>query len=60
MQVERGQVAIPESSGRRVSNTWVTCLEVGDNPGKLGLIPHNIVRSKGGASLSPREGPASD
>ena len=46
MQVERGGVAIPQSSGERVSNTWVTYLKVGDNPGKLGLIPHDIERSK--------------
>ena len=39
MQVERGGVAIPQSSGERVSNAWITCPEVGNNPGKLGLIP---------------------
>src|SRR6476661_8930012 len=47
MQVERGGVAIPQSSGERVSNAWITCPEVGDNPGKLGLIPHDTERSKG-------------
>ena len=26
-------------SGARVRNTWVICLEVGDNPEKSGLIP---------------------
>ncbi len=26
-------------SGERVSNTWVTCPETGDNRGKLRLIP---------------------
>ena len=36
-----------QSSGERVSNAWIICPEVGDNPGKLGLIPHNIERSKG-------------
>jgi hypothetical protein len=36
-----------QSSGERVSNTWITCPEVGDNPGKLGLIPHDTERSKG-------------
>ena len=46
MQVERGQGATPESSGERVSNAWITCPEVGDNPGKLGLIPHDTERSK--------------
>jgi hypothetical protein len=60
MQVERGRVAIPESSGARVSNAWMTCLRVGDNPGKLGLIPHKTERSKGAARLSPAEGSASD
>ena len=29
-------------SGGRVSNTLVTYPEVGDNPGKLGLIPYVI------------------
>ncbi len=43
----------PQSSGERVSNAWITYLEVGDNPGKLGLIPHRTVRSKGAARLSP-------
>jgi hypothetical protein len=33
-----------QSSGERVSNTWIICPEVGDNPGKLGLIPHMTVR----------------
>ena len=28
------------STGGRLSNTWTTCPRVGDNPGKLGLIPH--------------------
>ena len=35
-----------QSSGERVSNAWITCPEVGDNPGKLGLIPHDTERSK--------------
>ena len=46
MQVERGAGATPQSSGGRVSNAWITCPEVGDNPGKLGLIPHDTERSK--------------
>ena len=29
-------------SGGRVSNTWATCLEEGDNTEKSVLIPHNI------------------
>ena len=49
-----------QSSGERVSNAWVTYLWVGDNPGKLGLIPHDIHGSKGAARLSPGEGPAYD
>ena len=49
-----------QSSGERVSNAWITCPEVGDNPGKLGLIPHMIARSKGAARLSPLEGSAFD
>ena len=31
-----------QSSGERVSNAWIICPEVGDNPGKLGLIPHTL------------------
>ena len=27
------------TSRERVSNTWVICLEVGDTPGKPGIIP---------------------
>ncbi len=45
MQVERERVAIPKYSGARVSNTWITCLEVGNNPGKPELIPHNPTES---------------
>ena len=43
-----------QSSGERVSNTWIIYLQVGDNPGKLGLIPHNIERSKGRKSRQKR------
>ncbi len=50
----------PQSSGERVSNAWITCLEVGDNSGKLELIPHMTERSKGGAILPPQEGSAFD
>jgi hypothetical protein len=42
----------PQSSGERVSNAWMTCPGVGDNSGKLELIPHTIERSKGAARLS--------
>jgi hypothetical protein len=31
-----------QSSGGRVSNTWVTCPEVGNTSGKLELIPHDV------------------
>ena len=34
-------------SGGRVSNTWATCLGVGDNTGKSVLIPHNIHKLHG-------------
>ncbi len=30
------------SSGERVSNTWATYPQDGDNPGKLGLIPDAV------------------
>jgi hypothetical protein len=36
-----------QSSGERVSNTWIIYPKVGNNPGKLGLIPHDTERSKG-------------
>jgi hypothetical protein len=45
MQVERESVAIHEYSGARVSNTWITCLKVGNNTGKPVLIPHILTRS---------------
>ena len=49
-----------ESSGERVSNAWITCPEVGNNPGKLGLIPHDTERSKRGRKIScHRRGPRS-
>jgi hypothetical protein len=43
-----------QSSGERVSNAWMTCLEVGDNSGKLELIPHMTERSKGRKSRHKR------
>lgn len=43
-----------QSSGERVSNAWITCLGVGDNSGKLELIPHTIERSKGRKSRHER------
>jgi hypothetical protein len=30
-----------------VSNTWVIYLREGNNPGKLGLIPHNAAAPNG-------------
>ena len=43
MQVVRRLAPFGERvlSGKRVSNTWVTYPQEGDNPGKPGLIPHN-------------------
>ena len=35
-------------SGERVSNTWVTYPQVGDNPPNGGLIPHVASLSHGG------------
>ena len=32
------------SSGARVSNAYAIYLQVGDSPGKLGVIPHSSVR----------------
>jgi hypothetical protein len=36
-------VAILAATGARVRNTYATYLQLGDSPGKLGLIPHNTV-----------------
>ena len=50
MQVERSDVECLHStsrSGERVSNTWATCLEDGDNSGKLELIPDDSVGPHG-------------
>ena len=64
MQVERsdaGSLLPALRSGERVSNTWATCLEDGDNSGKLGLIPDMLVGSHGPIEemvLPLREGPA--
>src|SRR4030095_3466564 len=43
MQVERESPARDKKSGKRVSNTCVTCLRVGDNVPKGTLIPHDIL-----------------
>ncbi len=47
-------------SGERVSNALVTCPEVGDNHGKLWLIPHILqgVRDPWSKAPALREGPA--
>jgi hypothetical protein len=42
--VGRGATRGFSSSGERVSNTWVTCPEDGDNLGKPGLIPDTLLR----------------
>ena len=61
---QRGQSACTKSnlelppSGRRVSNTWVTCLFVGDNSWKRLLIPNKIFISKGAFKASRKDGPA--
>ena len=58
--------ATPRSSGGRVSNTWVTCPEVGNTSGKLELIPHDIFGTKvltikaGSQDLALPDGPAPD
>ena len=48
MQVE-GQhgisLLIPMATGARVSNAYATCLSEGDNPAKVGLIPHSTYYS---------------
>ena len=36
-------VAILVATGARVRNTYATCLQLEDSPGKLGLILHNII-----------------
>ena len=50
-------------SGARVSNAWTTCLLVGDNLGKLGLIPNKFIRGspkmKKGGQLPPNDRSAS-
>jgi hypothetical protein len=43
MQVERDPTSVGES-GERVSNTLVTCPEVGDNSSKEVLIPRMFER----------------
>jgi hypothetical protein len=47
-------------SGERVSNTWATCPQLGDKPGKLGLIPDAHALPHGGAwkGFLAEDGPA--
>ena len=47
------------SSGKRVSNTWVTCLIDRDTVWKRTLIPDVIYGLKGAFKASLRDGPAS-
>ncbi len=49
-------------SGARVRNAYATYLVQGDSPGKLGLIPHSIIRGhlKIIKDLSVQDGHASD
>ena len=35
-----GVATLLAATGALVSNTYATCPVLGDNPGKLGLIPH--------------------
>ena len=55
-------VAILAATGKRVRNTYTTFLSVGDSPGKLGLIPHNIMERHFFVikDLSPGDGCAYD
>ena len=48
------------TSGERVSNTWVTCPQLWDKPGKLGLIPDIHFSLHGGwwKVFSAGDGPA--
>jgi len=47
-------------SGERVSNTWVTCPQLWDKPGKLGLIPdvHSAAHVVGWKGFLAGDGPA--
>ena len=48
------------TSGERVSNTWVTCPQLWDKPGKLGLIPdiHSFSHEGLWKVFSAGDGPA--
>ena len=49
-----------DSSGERVSNTWVICPALWDKPGKLGLIPNMTIgcMTGGGKPRAVWDGPA--
>jgi hypothetical protein len=48
MQVEGDSGGLPsDETGARVSNTYVICLQEGDNFGKPELIPHNAAGPHG-------------
>ncbi len=52
-----------DHTGGRLSNTWTTCPREGDNPGKLGLIPHRewVLECPISESLrAPEDGSAAD
>src|SRR5690348_13659584 len=60
MQVERGPLLRERCpSGERVSNTWATCPQLWDNPGKPGLIPDMTSSgiTRGGKDFRLRMGP---
>ncbi len=63
MQVEGQQTtSVVLATGKRVRNTYATYLYQGDTPGKLGLIPYNIMKPHGFIikALADRDGRASD
>src|SRR5215210_3667876 len=53
MQVARAMASAMVSGGR-VRNAWPTCLVVGDNPGKPGLLPHKLAGRVGSARKALR------
>ena len=44
------------TTGALVSNTYATCPLPGNNPGKLGLMPHNTPSRMGMALKAPAAG----
>ncbi len=41
-----GESSNMSTSGARVSNAWIICLEEGDNESKDSLIPHKTTRAE--------------